>query len=120
MCLPLEYKIFPIKKDANIKPIKKPKLGLKKDCIPPLKPENIGRPTNPKRIYIICDNAPNFGPSKMPDKSTINVCNVIITGPTGIAIKAPRAVREAKSDASAICFTDIFNANSQCKPKYKQ
>ena len=62
---------------------------------PPVPPANTGIPINPIIMYNSCETNPFLEPSIAPDIIANNDCKLMGTGPTGILINAPTAVRAA-------------------------
>ena len=65
------------------KPNKYPPVVLKIIPIPPLNPENTGKPMAPSSMYTIVVKVPSLPPRKPKVKNTAKVCNVMGISPMG-------------------------------------
>ena len=81
-----QYRIpRPVSQAMRGKVQRKPPVGAKRHCRPPLKLEKTGRPTEPKSRYRKTEMVPLREPNRMPANITAKVCMVIGT-PRGIGM----------------------------------
>src|SRR4030042_5931119 len=76
--------------------------------MPPVPPAKAGSPRIPAARYTPMLATPHRLPRRSPVSRTKKFCNTMGTGPTGMATKAPAAVKAAQRDAKTI-FLSLYS-----------
>ena len=74
----------------------------------------MGRPIRAKTMYNTWLSAAKLGPNIIPLRRTKKLCRVIGTGPRGILIKAPIAVKAVNILTKAMFFILTFIISPHC------
>lgn len=91
----------------NTNPHKKPPVGPTSAPMPPMNPENTGRPSAPSKMYAITANIAVPRSSTATSMARTNVCRVNGTGPMGTMTWAETASNATITPARATCFASI-------------